>query len=298
LDVSIKEKEAADLMNQQNFERAAVIMESLCEYGSEYSLLGMGWIYEVGATGLIDEKRAYEFYKKAKDLGSIPACLYLGNLLKKQGKNLESVKIFKNGAESGNIECMNILNNEQIFQAERSAAAAIDLKEYGKAKDILISISERESEYAMLTLGWLYSTGKLGQINNEEARVYFDRAVAAGSAEAHFHLGRLFERSADRERARREYEAGARLENLPCISRIGRMMVKGWGGPVDFERGLLWLSKASDGGSISAKATLLHFELRRTNSSFRKIVIWFSLFRVCINAVIENYRDPLSERLK
>tara|TARA_R110000824_G_scaffold401409_2_gene612038 strand:- start:32 stop:586 length:555 start_codon:yes stop_codon:yes gene_type:complete len=162
---------------------------------------------------------------------------------------------------------MTIQDDEQI------ASKALESGNFENAVQLLTVLTERNSHYAMLSLGWIYETGAVGDIDKAAARLYYERAIAAGSMPAYFELGRLFVSQGDETQARATFEAGAERGDIPCIARLGRMMVEGRGGPANMDAGSAWLERAAAQGHIHAQRTLLAIEERNAQSVFEKLSV-------------------------
>jgi len=106
---------------------------------------------------------------------------------------------------------------------ERLASQAIEAGDYQKAMSLLQPLVESDSEYALLTLGWICETGAINPPDKKAARSYYERAAALGGSSACLRLGwLLLEEGADYE-ARRAFERGARLGDEECKSVLARL---------------------------------------------------------------------------
>jgi TPR repeat protein len=156
------EQHAARALEAGNYEEAARILRSLAERNSQYALLSLGWIYETGAIGDLDKERARLYYERAAAEGSASACLYLGRLLLGNGEDKEARVAFEAGAKLDNDECKYELEKLADRDAEQRAAQALEAGSYEEATRILRPLAERNSQYALLSLGWIYETGAIG----------------------------------------------------------------------------------------------------------------------------------------
>ena len=78
------------------------------------------------------------------------------------------------------------------FQSdEQVAARAIETGAYDEAVRLLRPLAERNSAYALLTLGWIYEAGVTGTPDDDAARSLYEDAVSHGSPDACLYLGRL-----------------------------------------------------------------------------------------------------------
>jgi TPR repeat protein len=111
-----------------------------------------------------------------------------------------------------------------ILDDEQHAGRAIEAGAYEEAVRLLLPLAERNSEYALLTLGWVYETAATGVFDLDTARSYYEHAAATGSATAHFHLGRIFEGDGQEAQARLAFERGAQLGDDECKSALARLI--------------------------------------------------------------------------
>jgi TPR repeat protein len=175
---------------------------------------------------------------------------------------------------------------------ERLAAQAIEARAYEEAMRLLRPLAERGSEYALLTLGWILEKGAAGATDKEAARLHDERAAALVSAAAHLELGRLLSSEGEAERARAAFAAGAEAGDIPCMSRLGRMMVEGRGGPVDLAADIGWLERAAAQGHIFAQRMLLHIKAQDARSIFERISIRLRIFVLAVSGALAGRRTP------
>lgn len=103
------------------------------------------------------------------------------------------------------------------------AGQAIEARAYDEAVRLLRPLAERNSEYALLTLGWIYQTGATGIPDKNAARSFYEHAVSQGSATACLYLGWLLSKEGDVNAARTAFERGADLGNSECKSELARL---------------------------------------------------------------------------
>src|SRR4051794_23071959 len=106
---------------------------------------------------------------------------------------------------------------------EQLAARAIETGAYDEAIRLLRPLAERNSAYALLTLGWIYEAGVTGAPDKDAARSLYEDAVSHGSADACLYLGRLLLKDQRPIEAREAFERGARLNNDECKSELARL---------------------------------------------------------------------------
>lgn len=255
------------------YDKAARLLRPLAERNSEYALLTLGWIYETGATGTPDKEAARSFYEHALSHGSATAYLYLGRLLWKDGQELKAQEAFERGAKLDNEECKSELARLTLWIDEKVAERAMEEQRYEEAVRLLRPLAERNSRFALRCLGFIYETGVTGAPDMKTARSYYERAASQGRADDYYALGRFLTAAGDELHARAAYQAGAERDHIPSMSKLGRMMVEGRGGPLDVTGGSAWLEKAAAKGHIFAQRTLLAIKEANARSLFERFLV-------------------------
>jgi TPR repeat protein len=106
---------------------------------------------------------------------------------------------------------------------EQIAARAMESRNYEEAFRLMQPLVEKGSQYALLSLGWIYQTGAVGPPDNETARDYYERAASEGSDLAHLYLGRLLASNKDERGAKSAFERGAELGNSECVVELEKL---------------------------------------------------------------------------
>jgi TPR repeat protein len=114
-----------------------------------------------------------------------------------------------------------------VPEDEQLAARAMEAGAYEEAACLLQPLVERNSEYALLTLGWIYETGAAGTLDKHAARLYYEHAAAEGSASAYLRLGWLLLDNGEEMQARATFEAGVQLDNDECKSALAQLNDEG-----------------------------------------------------------------------
>jgi hypothetical protein len=289
---------ASQAMEARAYNQAVSLLKPLAERNSEYALLSLGWIYETGATTAPDKAAARAFYEQAAAHGSVNAYHYLGSLLLSEGEEKQAREAFERGAHLNNVECKTELARLHDKATEKLARKALEKQAYEEAVCLLRPLAERNSEYALICLGWIYEGGVRGAPDHDAARSYYERAASQGSVLGSFELGRFLGKLGKETQARAAFQAGAEQAYPPSMARLGRMMVEGRGGPLDFDAGIEWLEKAASQGHIHAQRTLLAVEARRAKSIFEKLSVRLKIAALAVNAVREAAKHPGSNRLR
>lgn len=103
------------------------------------------------------------------------------------------------------------------------AGQAIEARAYDEAVRLLRPLAERNSEYALLTLGWIYESGATGTSDKDAARSFYEHAASQGSATACLYLGWLLSKEGEEMAARTAFERGAALGHDECTSELARL---------------------------------------------------------------------------
>jgi TPR repeat protein len=280
------------------YDEAVRLLRPLAERNSEYALLTLGWIYETGATGTTDKAAARSLYEDAVARGSATAYLYLGWLHLKEGRELEARAAFEEGAKQGNEECKSALESLSDNADEKAAALALADEDFEEALRLLRPLADRNSEYALLCLGYIYETGTIGSPDNDAARSCYKRAAAQGRGPAQYELGRFLSSQGDELEARAAYKAGAEQGHLPSMSKLGTMMIEGRGGPSNPAEGWAWLEKAASQGHVWAQRELLAIEDASAQSLSKKLSVKMRIARLALKGARELAKDPRSDKVR
>lgn len=112
---------------------------------------------------------------------------------------------------------VSLSNDElQAFQAMEHGA-------FEEAVRLLRPLVERNSTYALLSLGWIYETGATGSPDEGAARYCYEQAAALGDPTACLYLGGLLWRGGDEPAAKAAYERGAELGNDEAKSELAQL---------------------------------------------------------------------------
>ena len=282
------EKRAWDAIEAGAYDEAVQLLRPLAERNSEYALLALGWIYETGATGTADKVAARSFYEHATAQGSATAYFYLGRLLLKDGRDLEARETFERGAQLHSEECKSELTRLADWFDEAAAHRALEAERYEEALRLLRPLADRNSLFALRSLASIYETGVTGT-SDKAARSYYERAASHGRSEDYYELGRFLKLHGDQVLARAAFQMGADQGHAPSMAKLGRMMLKGLGGPVDVPGGSDWLEKAMKEHTFAERARLA-IEEREAQSLFAKALVKTKIARLWFRGMREVMR--------
>jgi TPR repeat protein len=109
---------------------------------------------------------------------------------------------------------------------QRLACQAMEAADYEAALPVLLVLAERNSEYALLSLGWIYETGALGAPDITAAQSYYERAARAESADAYGRLGLLLLNQGQERQAETAFRRGAELGDEDSKSMLEKLTDK------------------------------------------------------------------------
>lgn len=270
---------AAQAIEAGAYKEAVRLLRPLAERNSEYALLTLGWIYETGAIGTPDKDVARSFYEHAISQGDANACHYLGGLLWKDGQEIDALKVFERGAQLGNEKCNSELQRLSDFVAEKAAERAMEEGDYEEAIRLLGPLAERNSRFALGCLAYIYETGVTGAPDMKLARSFYERLASHGWPEDQYQLGRFLRAAGEEALARAAYQRGAAQGHVPSMAKLGRMMIKGRGGPRDVHGGSDWIEEAVKEHTFEQRECLA-VEEQNARSLFAKALVKVKIARL------------------
>lgn len=288
---------AAEAIDQEDYQGAARLLTPLADRDSVYALTTLGWMHENGHLGAPDRNLARKFYARAMSLGGAEGYLQMGWLLLTENKFAESREMFEKAKEKGSEECDDALDTLSSREAEVLSFEAIERGDYKKALSLLDSQRDRDSEYILLALGWLYQTGKAGVSDKQLSGKFYRRAAAIGCTDAHYRIGMLELEMGQEESARMAFGNGAKLRHFPAMSSLGEMMIEGIGGPIDIEQGMQLLRSAAEQGHVMSKIRLIRIEEKSTRNIIRKLFLKMKLVSIGKDALGEVITDAYSPNI-
>lgn len=135
-----------------------------------------------------DVGRSIQYYKKAADLGSVPAQVKLGDIFYSgaEGKPdyVQAVTWYRKAAEQGNPDA-------QFALAQRYELGQGVPPDSGEALRLLIAAADQGQTAAQYSLATMYEEGKGAPPDQARAAHYYQLAAERGMPPAQFRLGRL-----------------------------------------------------------------------------------------------------------
>ena len=118
------EQLAWEAMEAGAYDRAVRLLQPLAEGESEYGLLCLGYIYEMGKTGPPDMEAARSCYERAAARGSGAANFEIGRLLLGERDEKQARRAFQRGTERGDLPSMAELGRMMVEGRGGSGDAA------------------------------------------------------------------------------------------------------------------------------------------------------------------------------
>jgi TPR repeat protein len=293
---------AYDSIQREDFEAAKQILRPLAENESIFALETLGWIHCCGPAGQLNFEIAKSYLQKAISCGSVQAYLHLGWGFINEGDFSQARIVFEKGKALGGdgfdgaLSSLQNVERQHAELLEASVRRAFESKEYDKAFALLHKNKAKNSEFALLALGWLYQSGLGCAMDKPAALSLYRRAAQIGSVESHYFIGILELELGNAEKARRALLHGAEKEHWPSMSKLGSMMIEGEGGPIDIKEGLKLLETCAHHGHIMSKIRLLRHETTATDSILKRIFLQMKCIWLLLNAAQEVSNDPYSQK--
>jgi TPR repeat protein len=160
------------------------ILQKVATENNAAALVLLGDLYKTGLakTRPPDENQAFEYYKKASELGNVYAylrvanCFYKGNGV---SKNIdEAFQWYQKSADIG-IDDGEYMVGMLSYQGNSSNAP-----DFKRAFEYFSKAAEKGHIMAQIGLGSLFFTGKAGKKDIEQSYFWFKRAADSGNIEA------------------------------------------------------------------------------------------------------------------
>jgi TPR repeat protein len=281
---------------RQEYDVAISLLTPLAAEDSVFAHETLGWIYANGHASVLDYEQANKHFHRALALGSLDGYLHLGWLRMCDEKFADARYLFEKGQKNGGEGLEDALDVLALKETESLAREAIDNGDYRHAFALLNPYAANDSEYVLMTLGWLYHTGKGGVTDGDLALSFYKRAAAIGRQDSHYYIGTLELSRGHLEAARAAFGEGASQEDWASMSMLGEMMIAGRGGPEQVAEGIRILTSSADQGHIMSREKLLRRELHLTHNPFKKIIIIIKLLSLILTMVKVTLQDVNSPR--
>ena len=211
----------------------------------------LGLCYEKGFGLEKNNKKAFEYYQKASDLGNESSMLFLGNALilakdENETNWTEGLQWIQKAAEQGSVASMKLLGD--LFKMTGEFETSIEW--YEKA-------TEEGSIEAMSQLQFNYEHGLCTDKDEKAAMKWLRKAAEAGDVDSMLKLGKCYERGEngleeDKLTAFQLYQEAEKMGSVKAQSCLGACYTFGWGVEQDDEIGIRWYITAANNGSDEA----------------------------------------------
>ena len=109
------------------------------------------------------------------------------------------------------------MTNDEI---EYLAYEAMQREDFGLAERLFKSLEIGESDYALISLGWMHQNGYLGTQNSKLARTYFERALVLGSGNAHLQMAIILANENKLRESVEIIDKGMKIDNKECVNDL------------------------------------------------------------------------------
>lgn len=183
---------ATNFYEQQDYEKARVLLEPLARDGDLKALNLLGKIYENGLGVSVNRKRAEGMYERGANVGDIDS---LNNLRELKNQDYrEELKTVLPRIDNGYASAMNRYGVMLEFGQGVTRNPTQAFEWYSKA-------ANANFPEALYNLGRAYNFGTGVEQNFAEAERWYRKAVAAGNTDAIFFLGTLYSNNLGSDKA-------------------------------------------------------------------------------------------------
>jgi uncharacterized protein len=149
--------------------------------------------------------------------------------------------------------------DDKLYQ---SAKTLLDRKQYVEAFEAYRNLAIAGDPQCQVFLGWMHHEG-IGTVRDQDqARVWFEKAATLGSKEGAFYCGRSAAAVGRHEEAVGWFRKAASQEYGPALLWLGLSHVRGHGVQRDMEKGISFLERAAKAGNYFARRELALLMIR------------------------------------
>ena len=105
-------------------------------------------------------------------------------------------------------------------EIEHLAYEAMQREDFDLAEGLFKSLENEESDYALISLGWMHENGHLGARNNKLARTYFERALAMGNRNAHLKMALILANENKLRESLEIIDKGMKIDNNEDVNDL------------------------------------------------------------------------------
>ena len=251
------------------------------ELGHPQAMIKVGYDYADSEDSILgyDLEKAQKWGNKAISGGDPDGYFTLYNVYEEKGNGKEAFNLLEKGAELSSKDCIEELADD-LYYGIGPADFEIE-KDEERAFKLLVSIEWDEDHLTALErLGDLYAGYKK---DPEKALEYYERVIQLSPSDYSVmtSLGRLLlneEKVKDYKRAKQLLLEASENKEREAMNFLGLMYLEGKGMPENIDMGIMWLTKASEEGSIAAMVNLGDYNKKNNKSEAIK---WFKKAADC-----------------
>jgi TPR repeat protein len=181
--------------------RALELMKRAADQNHSDALAGLGYLYSAGLVVEKDDGRARAYFEKG--LASAAAQSNLGLfLIRGRGGNKDvprGLSLMQQAATAGNTQAA-VLLGEIYYTGEHSDGTP----DYLKAYEVLLGPANSGNAVAQNTVGVILKDGRVGEMDIDSARVWFEKSALQGNPKACSNLAELWNYQSENHMARIE----------------------------------------------------------------------------------------------
>ncbi len=237
----------------------------------------LGCIYKYSEK-IRDYKKAYIYFKKAIEYGSMLSSYELGELYYR-GKGViqsyeEAVKLFQKAADNNYTDAQ--YNLGMMYYHGKGVAQSNK-----KAINLLTLAADNNYIDAQYILGLMYYNGKDVTQSYVEATKWFIKAADNNYAQAQYNLGLMFYNgigvTQSYDKAFKWYQKAAYNNNAEAQYKFGLMYFNGEGVTKSYEAAAKWYRKAADNNYAQAQYNLglMYFKGDGVVKSYEEAIKWY-----------------------
>jgi TPR repeat protein len=182
----------------------------------------------------------------------------------------------------------------------RILSRARELLDKGNPTDVFVlyeDLARNGNAHAQVTLGWMYFSGNGTSKDKNQALAWFQRAADLGSSEGAFYCGKHAFAGGKYQDGLKWFSQASRGNYGPAFLWLGLSHLRGYGVPVDREKGIQYLERGAETGNYYARRELA-LQMIRGSCGIAKVPVGLVLLPYwVVIAVAEFLRTGYSERL-
>lgn len=229
------------------------------ELGHTQAMTEVGYDYADSEDSILgyDLEKAEKWGNKAIESGDPDGYFTLYNVCVERGNGQEAFNLLEKGAELGSKDCIEELADDLYYGV---GPADYEIEEDEERAFKLLASLEWDEDHltALERLADLYAGYKK---DPERALEYYEKVIQLSPSDYSVmtSLGRLLlneEKVKDYKRAKQLLLEASENKEREAMNLLGLMYLEGKGMPVNIDMGIMWLTKASEEGSIAAMFNL------------------------------------------